>query len=87
MVVVCEDTGMTITYFTQSAKENENLPLIHDFVTWLALRYNLGVRIIRSDNEMNRIKQKSGAMISTFLLNRVLQIRMHRMVGQRDLDG
>lgn len=56
MVVVCEATGMAVTYFTQSAKEDKNLPLTQDFVTWLALRYNLEVKIIRSDNEMNRIK-------------------------------
>ena len=58
MVVICEATGMAITYFTQSAKEEENLPLIQDFVTWLVLRYNLEVKVIRSDNEMNRIKTK-----------------------------
>lgn len=33
MVVVCEATGMAITYFTQSSKEDENLPLTRDFVT------------------------------------------------------
>ena len=33
MVVICEATGMAITYFTQSAKEDENLPLTQDFVT------------------------------------------------------
>ena len=58
MVVICEATGMAITYFTQSAKEDENLPLMQDFVTWLVLRYNLEVKVIRSDNEMNRIKTK-----------------------------
>ena len=56
MVVICEATGMAITYFTQSAKEDENLPLVQDFITWLALWYNLEVKIIRSANEMNRIK-------------------------------
>lgn len=58
MVGICEATGMAITYFTQLAKEDENLPLLQDFVTWLALRYNLEVKVIRSDNEMNRIKTR-----------------------------
>ena len=58
MVVICEATGMAITYFTQSAKEDENLPLLQDFVTWLELRYNLEVKVIRSDNEMNQIKTR-----------------------------
>ena len=59
MVAVCKATGMAMTYFTQSSKESENLPLITDFVTHLALRYNLKVKIIRSDNELNRIKTKA----------------------------
>ena len=56
MVAICEATGMAVTYFTQSAKESENLPLTQNLVNWLAKRYNLEVKIIRSDNEMNRIK-------------------------------
>ena len=44
MVAICKTTGMVITYFTQ--------------MTWLALRYNLEVKTIRSDNEMNRIKTR-----------------------------
>ena len=51
--MVCKVTGMAMTYSTQLAKEDENLPLIKDFVTWVALRYNLEVKVIRSDNEMN----------------------------------
>ncbi len=49
---------MAIIYFTQSATEDENLSSTQDFVTWLALCYNLEVKVIRSDNEMNRIKTK-----------------------------
>ena len=48
MEAVCEATGMAMTYFTQSSRESENLPLITDFVTFLALRYNLEVKVIRS---------------------------------------
>ena len=59
MVAVCEATGMAMTYFTQSSKESENLPLITDFVTFLALRHNLKVKVIRSDNELNRIQTRA----------------------------
>ncbi len=56
MVAVYEATGMAVIYFTQSAKESQNLPLTQMLVNWLAKRYNLDVKVIRSDNEMNRIK-------------------------------
>ena len=56
MVAVCEATGMAVTYFTQSSKESENLPLTQNLVNWLSKRYNLDVKVIRSDNEMNRIE-------------------------------
>ena len=59
MIAVCKATGMAMTYFTQSSKESENLPLITDFVTFLALRYNLEVKVIRSDNELNRIQTRA----------------------------
>ena len=58
MIIICETTERTITYFTQSAKEDKNLPLIQDFATWLVLWYNLEVKVIRSDNKMNCIKTK-----------------------------
>ena len=86
MVVLCEATGTAITYFTQSAKEDENLPLMQDLVTWLALRYNLEVKVIRSDNEMNRIKTKEWCNNVGIFLNRLLKIRTRIMVEQRDLD-
>ena len=50
---------MAMTYFTQSSKESKNLPLITDFVTFLALRYNLEVKVNRSDNELNRIQTRA----------------------------
>ncbi len=56
MVDVCEATGMAVTYFTQSAKESQNLPLTQNLGNWFAKLYNLDVKVIRSDNEMNRIK-------------------------------
>ncbi len=56
MVVVYEATGMAVTYFTMSAKESQNFPLTQNLVNWLAKRYNLDVKVIQSDNEMNRIK-------------------------------
>lgn len=58
MIVICKATRVVITYFNQSAKENENLSLIQDFVTWLALQYNLEVKIIQSVNKINYIKTK-----------------------------
>jgi hypothetical protein len=59
LLITCEATGLTIAYFTTCAKENENLPIIRDAVNWLHLRYNIAVKIIRSDGEMNRNKTKA----------------------------
>ncbi len=56
MVVVYEAIEMAVTYFTMSAKESQNLPLTQNLVNWLAKPYNLDVKVIHSDNEMNRIK-------------------------------
>lgn len=46
---------MAITYFnyteTETAKEEENLLLMKESVTWLALRHNIEVHVIRSDFE------------------------------------
>ena len=50
---------MAMTYFAQSSKESKNLSLITDFVTHLALRYNLKVKVICSDNELNWIQTKA----------------------------
>lgn len=50
---------MAITYFTETAKEDKNLPLMKDFLIQLALCLHLEVKIIRSDNEMNKIKTKA----------------------------
>lgn len=61
MAVVCKATGVAITYFTEMAEEKENLLLMKDFVTWLALRHNTEVKVIRSDNEMNGIKIRARA--------------------------
>lgn len=59
---------MTITYFTQLAREDENLLLTQSFITWLALRYNLEVKIIRSDNKINWIKTKNWCSNISILL-------------------
>ena len=53
IVAICKATGMAITYFTQSAKESENLPLIQNLVNWFAKHYNLYIKVIRLDNKMN----------------------------------
>lgn len=59
---------MAITYFTQSAKEDKNLLLIQDFVTWLALQYNLKVKIIYSNNKIKQIKTKNWCNNMSILL-------------------
>ena len=59
MVAVCEATGIAMTYFTQSSKENKNFLLVTNFVTFLALRYNLEVKVICLDNELNCIKTRA----------------------------
>ncbi len=56
MVAVYEATAMTVTYFTQLAKQSENLPLTQNLVNWLAKGYNLDIKVIGSDNKKNRIK-------------------------------
>ncbi len=57
MVAVCKATGMAVIYFTHSAYESQNLPLTQNLVKSLAKHYNLDVKVIRSDNEMNRIQK------------------------------
>lgn len=59
LLLVCEATGMTLAYFTTCSKEDENLPIIRDAINWLHLRYNLAVKIVRSDGEMNRKQTKT----------------------------
>lgn len=46
MAIIYKATGMAIIYFTESPKEDENLPLTQDFVTWLTLRHDLEVKVI-----------------------------------------
>ncbi len=58
MVAVCEVIGMAVIYFTKSVNEIQNLSLTQILVNWLAKRYNLDVKVIRSDNEMNQIKTR-----------------------------
>ena len=50
MIMTCEATGMTLAYFTTSAREDENLPIIKDAINWLHLRYGLKVSVVRSDD-------------------------------------
>ena len=84
MVVIYEATGMTITYFTQSAKEDENFPIMHDFVTWLLLQYNLEFKVIRSNNKMNCIKTKKWYnSVGIFLKLSVLDIYMQNRGVER----
>ena len=59
MIMACEATGKAIGYFTTSAREDENLPIIKDAINWLDLRYHLKVSVVRSDDEMARNKTKA----------------------------
>ena len=59
MIMTCEATGMTLAYFTTSAREDENLPIIKDAINWLHLRYSLKVSVVRSDDEMARNRTKA----------------------------
>src|ERR1700721_584992 len=59
LILTCEATGMALTYFTTCSREDENLPILQDAVNHLQLRYNLKIKVVRSDNEMNRIKTKN----------------------------
>src|SRR6266516_2093696 len=59
LLLTCEATGMTLAYFTTCAREHENLPIIRDAINWLHLRYNLAVKVVRSDGEMNRMQTKA----------------------------
>jgi len=56
--MVCEAIGYAFGYFIICPKENENLPIVKDVVNWLQFRYNIKVRIICSDGEIDCIKTK-----------------------------
>jgi len=50
-------TGMVFPYFMSThGEEKENLRILKDFVLWLRKRYNLEVKVVRSDNELGRKK-------------------------------
>jgi hypothetical protein len=50
---------MTLPYFTTSAREDEDLPIIKDAINWLQLRYDLKASVVRSDDEMARNRTKA----------------------------
>jgi hypothetical protein len=60
MFITCRWTGMVFPYFMNThGKEQESLKVLKDFVQWCQKRYNLQVKVIRSDNEMNRGRTKA----------------------------
>ena len=59
VLITCEATGIVLGYFTNSSREDENLPILKDTVNWLKLRYNLPISVVRSDSELNRNKTKA----------------------------
>ena len=56
--MVYEVIGYVFGYFTIYSKEDENLPIVKDVMNWLQLQYNIKVRIVHSDGEMDCIKTK-----------------------------
>ncbi len=56
--MVYEAIGYTFGYFTICPKEDENLPIVKDVVNWLQFRYNIKVRVVCLDGEMDYIKTK-----------------------------
>ncbi len=56
--MVCKVIGYALGYFIICPKEDENLPIVKDVVNWLQLRYDIKVRVVRSDSEMDCIKTK-----------------------------
>jgi hypothetical protein len=79
IILTCEATGMVLTYFMTCAKEDENLPILKYAANYLHLRYNLQVKVVRSDNEMNRNQTKKWFAKKGLILNSALQIHMSRM--------
>jgi len=60
MFITCRWTGMVFPYFMSThGTEQENLRVVKDFVQWCHRRYNLRVKVIRSDNELNRGRTKA----------------------------
>ncbi len=54
MFVSCEATGLVVAYFMTSQRETETLKAIKDALEWIRSRYELKVKVIRSDNEIFR---------------------------------
>ena len=55
MFITCRWTGMVFPYFmTTHGTQRENLRVLKDFVRWCKNRYKLKIKVIRSDNELNR---------------------------------
>ncbi len=48
----------TFGYFIICPKKDKNFPIVKDVMNWFQLRYNIKVRIIRSDSEIDYIKTK-----------------------------
>lgn len=57
--MIYKATGINIIYFSQLAKEKENLLLVKNFVTWLELRHKFKIKVIWSNNKINYIKIKA----------------------------
>ncbi len=56
--MICETIGYALGYFITYPKEDENLPIVKKVVNWLQFRYDIKVRMVHSDGEINCIKTK-----------------------------
>jgi hypothetical protein len=74
---------MVLGYFTNSSREDENLPILEDTVNWLKLKYNLPISVVRFDSELNRNKTKAWLINQGLNLNAVRQIRTTKTAPQK----
>jgi len=58
VLMICETIGYALGYFITYPKEDENLPIVKKVVNWLQFRYDIKVRMVHSDGEINCIKTK-----------------------------
>jgi hypothetical protein len=61
MFITCESTGMVFQYFCPTNHGSEILLCLKDFIMVIAARYDLKVKIIRSDNELDTIEVRNWA--------------------------
>ena len=59
MFITDDYSGMVFPYFMAThGDEKENLRILKDFVNFISLRYNLKVKVVRSDGELARTQTR-----------------------------